>query len=713
MEFQLQASAGRLSEIVGARALEYDRLQRRLGIPYAAENAYEALKSNELAYRIASAYADGVNAYIRGLSYEDLPFEYKLLDYAPEEWSPYKSALLLKMMANTLNAGSKDMAMTNALKVFGRDTLELLFPDRESVGDPVVSRPGQWKFDAPVAANTEDGAAGLVMVRHLQETDPNSGSNNWAVSGSKTATGSPILCNDPHLNTTLPGIWLAMHLNAPGINCMGVTIPGSPNLIIGFNDSIAWGVTNAQRDLVDWYRIESDGRNYYVYEGSRRPFRKKIETIRVRDSDVFTDTVHYTHHGPIVYDRSFQPDHDRVYFAYRWISHEDSLMRGENDGEIITFYKLNRARNHSDYMDALDHYASPAQNFAFASVRGDIAMRIQGRFPLRPNGQGRFVLNGTKKSDEWNAFIPYSQNLIDKNPSRGFVSSANQYPADSTYPHYITAQSYEAYRNRRINQVLTAKDGITPKDMMDLQNDNFNLKAAEALAIMQPMLDVAALNAEEKSVLEVLRSWNLMNDEDSEAAAYFEAWWNAFAPLAWDEMRQEDGPALPVPTSYRTIELMRTHPNLRYFDIASTPEIETLSDLVNDSFKEAVAIITEWKRERNSDRVRWADYKDTFIPHLLRIEPLGVHVQHGGGSAVVNASTRTHGPSWRMVVSLTQGGVQAWGIYPGGQSGNPGSRNFDDWIGKWGDAGYHRLNFWKSPGEAGGKTLAVLDLNTP
>jgi penicillin amidase len=710
MEFQLQASAGRLSEIVGERAIDYDRLQRRLGIPYAAENAYQALKSNPLAYSIATQYAEGVNAYIESLSYEDLPFEYKLLDYEPEEWTPYKSALLLKMMANTLNAGSKDVAMTNALKAFGKDTVDLLFPDRETVGDPIVSRPGQWKFDAVHAAADIKAPAAYALLNDLPETDPNNGSNNWAVSGQKTAGGTPILCNDPHLNTTLPSIWLAMHLNAPGVNCMGVTLPGSPNLIIGFNDSIAWGVTNAQRDLVDWYRIESDKKDSYLYEGGRRPFRKKIETIVVRDSDSVRDTVLYTHHGPIVYDASYESDNARAYFAYRWISHEDSLMRGENDGEIITFYKLNRSRNHDDYMEALGHYASPAQNFVFASVQGDIAMRIQGRFPIRAHEQGRFILDGTKKSDDWNAFIPYEQNVMDKNPLRGFVSSANQYPADETYPHYITAQSYEAYRNRRINQVLSMKNGITPKDMMDLQNDNYNLRAAEVLPIMLGLLDATSLSEEESVARQSLLGWDLMNDEDSEGAAYFTEWWNVLFPSIWDEMQAEGGPPLPVPTSYRTIEMMRTVPQLRFFDIAQTPEIESLKDLVNHSFREMAARIGKWKAEQKSDEVRWADYKDTFVPHLLRLGPLGVKVQHGGGGSIVNASSRSNGPSWRMVVSLEKRRVRAWGVYPGGQSGNPGSPYYSNWVDPWGDAQYASLNFWKTAGEAEGKYLGAITL---
>ncbi len=711
MEFQIHAAAGRLSEVVGARALEYDRSQRRFGMVYAAENAFEALKDNELAVAMANHYAEGVNAYIESLNYESLPFEYKLLDYSPEGWTPFKSAMLLKSMSQTLAASNKDVGMTNALKLFEKDTLDMLFPDRETVGDPVVSKPGEWtRPSGTVSLGKGSDPSDCVWISNLPENDPTVGSNNWAVAGSKTASGDPILCNDPHLNTTLPSLWLTMHLNAPGINCLGVTLPGAPNVIIGFNDSIAWGMTNAQRDLVDWYRIESDGRDHYSYEGGRRPFRKKIEEIKVRGEANFYDTVLYTHHGPIVYDKSFQPDNGRTFYAYRWVAHEDSATRGEDDAEIVMLYKLNRARNHADYMDALNHFASPPQNFVFASVTGDIAIRIQGRFPLREAEKGRFVLDGTRRSEEWHAFIPYDQNVTDKNPLHGFVSSANQYPADSTYPYYVTAQSYEAYRNRRINQVLQQKNAITPQDMMDLQNDNFNLKAYESLPFFIGRLTESNLNQEEMAALEILKSWDYVQNESAEGASYFEAWWRSFMSLLWDEMRIENGPPLPTPTSYQTIYLIKSYPNLRFYDIASTPHSESLSNVLHLSFAEGVKAVQEWKKEKGLQQARWADYKDTYVPHLLRIEPLGVHVQHGGGSSTVNASTRTHGPSWRMVVSLEKSGVKAWGVYPGGQSGNPGSSYYASWLPLWENAQYFKLGFWSDATDARNNAMTTIEL---
>ncbi|MCA6405619.1 MAG: penicillin acylase family protein, partial [Cytophagales bacterium] len=357
MEFQTHAAGGRLSEIVGKAALDFDRTQRRLGMVYAAENAAESMESNRIAKAMVESYTKGVNAYIQSLDYEALPIEYKLLGYEPELWTNLKSGLLLKYMAKTLNMGEKDLEMTNALKLFGKETLDLLYPDHEGVGDPIVDNTGNWKFNPvtldslPLAEPTE-----LIAIQPMEKVSHEIGSNNWAVSGSKTATGSPILCNDPHLELNLPSIWYVVHLSAPGINTMGASLPGSPNVISGFNDSIAWGVTNAQRDLVDWFKIEfkDKNKNEYLSDGQWKPTRKVIEKIQLKGEKAFYDTVIYTHHGPVVFDERFHGESEKNHYAFRWIAHDPSE-------EVIAFYKLNRAKNHADYMEALDHYGSPAQ----------------------------------------------------------------------------------------------------------------------------------------------------------------------------------------------------------------------------------------------------------------------------------------------------------------------------------------------------------------
>jgi penicillin amidase len=348
-------------------------------------------------------------------------------------------------------------------------------------------------------------------------------------------------------------------------------------------------------------------------------------------------------------------------------------------------------------MAALDHFSSPAQNFVFASVTGDIAMRVQGKFPARKKNEGKFVLDGSKSSQAPQAYIPFAHNVMDKNPERGFVSSANQYPADATYPYYINAVSYEAYRNRRINNLLREAGSVTVADMMNLQLDTYSIKAEEVLPVLLGFVDSSILTTEELNTLNVLKSWDYYYKKDAEAPAYFENWWrNLFASI-WDEMRN-DSLSLSYPTAWNTIHLIKTKPDFAFFDDQSTTEKETLTHLVRQAFKKGVADVEAWKKEKGT-ALRWADYKDTYIEHLTRMEPFSYHVEHGGHGDAVNASSRRHGPSWRMIVSVEPGGPNAYATYPGGQSGNPGSAHYNSMLSRWADGNYFKLLFLKQPAQ--------------
>jgi penicillin amidase len=584
------------------------------------------------------------------------------------------------------------MEMTNALKLFGKEVVDLLWPDNENVGDPIVDNSGNWKFnpvvlkDVPLALPDE-----LVKIIPDEKPSKDVGSNNWALHGKKTQTGSPILCNDPHLSLSLPSIWYIVHLQGPDVNVMGASLPGVPSVITGFNDSIAWGVTNAQRDLVDWYKIQfkDEKKNEYLSDSVWKSSRKVIEKISIKGEKPFYDTVTYTHHGPVVHDASFHGDNELNHYAFRWIAHDPSE-------EVLTFYKLNRAKNHKDYLDALDHYSSPAQNFVFASVSGDVAMRIQGKYPVRRPEEGKYVLDGSLTSQEWQAFIPNEHNAQYKNPARGFVSSANQYPVDNSYPYYVHASSFEAYRNRRINKLLSEMSDVTPRDMMELQFDDYNLKAAESLPYFLQMLDTGALNEQQRKAFKILSEWNYENDINSLGASYYEAWWDALHPMIWDEIFTSKI-ALDDPSTYTTIRLIKEKPNLSFFDIIETSKKENAQDVVRLAFKNGIEKIEEWKVEKGKDP-RWADYKDTFIGHLLQGLPaFSTKVEHGGNHDIVNASSRTHGPSWRMVVSLEKTKVKAWGVYPGGQSGNPGSHYYNNMTQYWATGNYIPFQFYAEP----------------
>ncbi len=691
MEFQTHAAAGRISEIAGAAALDFDRNQRRLGMVVGAQNSLKMIKADPEIEEAVMSYTAGVNAYIDQLSDEDLPIEYKLMGYRPEPWTELKVGLFLMNMAKTLNSGENDIELTNALSTFGKETLDLLFPDREPVSDPIVDNEGGWKFK-PVTLDslTAVKPIEIVSIKPVEKQPKNIGSNNWAVSGKKTASGSPILCSDPHLGLTMPSIWYAIHLNAPGINSMGASFPGSPCVIIGFNDSIAWGPTNAQRDLVDWYKItfKDNTKNEYLSDGQWKSTKKIIEKFSIKGRPDFYDTIVLTHLGPVTYDESYHADKQNKHYAYRWIAHDG--------GNILrTFYEFNRGKNHSDYMKALDHYYFPAQNFAFASVSGDIAIRIQGKYPVRRKDEGKFVLDGSKTSSEWKAFIPFDQNVMIKNPERGFVSSANQYPVDGSYPYFVHSNQWEHYRNRRVNRVLSEMNNITPQQMMQLQNDNYNIQAEEYLPLLIEGVQSFTLTEDEKKIVELVKAWNYTNNAEGTAASYFEAWLEELQLSIWDEM-VDSKVSLPKPSEYMTWWLLKNHPDLSFYDHQKTPEKETKNDIIKMGLQRAIERINKWEKDHGR-KADWAHFKDSFVRHLLRLEPFSVHAINGGNANTLNASRGGWGPSWRMVVSLEKTGIKAWGVYPGGQSGNPGSPYYDNFITPWEKAQPLRLKFERAP----------------
>ena len=695
MEFVTHLAAGRVSEIVGAKGRAYDRLQRRKGLMFAAEKSFRLMEEDPVAKEVLEAYADGINSYINSLSYQDLPVEYKLLDYWPEPWTPLKSALLLKYMADDLAGYDEDLENTNALMKWGKPRFDFLYPQYYPDAEPVISADHSWDFE-PVVLDTPEVSFidNQLTTQPLPKPDPDNGSNNWAVSGTKTQSGQPMLANDPHLGLNLPSIWFVVQLQTPEVNVLGATLPGAPGVIIGCNDSIAWGVTNATRDVKDWYRItfNSDLRNEYLFDGKYLKAQQRVEEISVRGEGVFYDTVVYTHYGPVVYDRDFPSDtveNAERNYAMKWPAHDPSM-------DMMTFYYLNRANNYQEYRQALQYYTCPAQNFVFASVQGDIAMSIQGKFPAKWKGQGTFLMDGSKPEQEWQAYIPSDQNPYERNPERGFVSSANQIPVNKDYPYYFYDKGYEHFRNRRINDRLASMNRITPEDMMQLQGDNYNQKAADILPMMLDSLDVAQLRGGAKDLYDLLRDWNRQNAPNLRAPTVFDAWWSQFKQLLWDELENQPV-ALVEPTDAATIHYLQRYPGDSMVDVQRTTYRETISDLLNESFMATVQVLDDWTTEHNGQEYTWEAYKATSIQHMLRLEPFGVYdVPIGGGQGIINATKARHGPSWRMVVDLSDP-VRVWGVYPGGQSGNPGSSYYTNMVDAWAQGEHYPLSLMASP----------------
>ena len=697
MEFQLYSAAGRLAEILGPEIgstslIEVDRQMRRIGLMYGAKKSEEKFKKEEPeVYALIESFSRGVNSYINHISYKDLPIEYKLLDYEPEEWTPLKCFLLIANMNNMLSRGEMDLEHTNALKKWGRETFETLYPERPEVVDPVIPSDTKFNFD-PIVVEKPDVTFPLEFADPIiAKPDPDNGSNSFVVNGEKTANGRVILTNEPDLSLNSPSIWYIMHLNSPTMNVMGATLPGGPGVIIGFNDSIAWGNTNAKRDLVDWYYIQfkDQKRDEYLYNGNWVPTKKVVEEIKVKGSFSYYDTIVYTHHGPVVYDRTFNGERsDITNLAMKWTAHEASK-------EIKALYLGNKAENYDEFVEAFQYFAGPPQNYSFASVNGDIALWINGKFPVKWDEQGKFLMDGSNIDHEWKAYMPHSHNLHVKNPPQNFVSSANQHAADTLYPYYQFDYNYEYYRGRRINDRLRVMDNIEVEDMMALQHDNFNYNAFEALPMMLDSLDSASFTDLEWNYYNRLKAWDFFNEADRQAPSIYEVWWRKLNSKLWDEIDSSDVKVYR-PNWYNTVDILKNRPDFNMIDNQYTEVVETSGDLYRLTFKETIESLEEYL-EKEDNSLLWYQFKNTTIRHLLRISQFNKEkVKIGGNRSIVNAASATHGPSWRMVVELGDGEVNAWGVYPGSQSGNPGNPTYGHMIDDWASGEYTKLLFRKS-----------------
>ncbi|RED97540.1 penicillin acylase family protein [Marinoscillum furvescens] len=687
MDFFARLVMGRLSEVIGKRALDFDRHNRRIGLKQMTIDTYEQVSQDPELSAITEAYAEGVNTYINQLSYSDYPLEFKLLDYKPEAWSALKSCMAYAMLSNTLSRSEADLENTNALSLFGPEVFDLLFPEQLGNLDPVIPKGTTWPFE-PIEASKPDIDFPLQLTKEtIDKPHPLNGSNNFAVAGSKTQSGNVLLANEPDLELTLPSIWYANHLQSPTKNVMGVTVPGTPVVLIGFNDSISWGVTNSPRDQVDWYAIEfkDDSRDEYLYNNQWFKTEKVIETFEVADGPTVTDTIIRVHHGPVVYDRNFKGENGKANYAMRWIAHLPNTT-------FLAMHGINKASNYEDFKQALRLFQGPPQNFVFGSTQGEIATWLPGKFPVKWPEQGKFLMDGSLTAHEWKAFIPFEHMMFVKNPDRDFVSSANQHPVDSLYPYYVYDHRYEYYRGRRINDRLRVMNSITPKDMMRLQNDNYNYMASESLPMMLDYLDTSAFEQKQWDQYKTLRRWDYFNETDLNAPSVYQLWWDKLYVSLWDEFDTVSA-QIDKPNKFVTIELLKSDSTLAFADVLETENIETTSDLINQTFGEALDSLHNWTQKHGEDYT-WSTFKNTRINHILRLKPFSQEkVPIGGYSSIVNAASKGHGPSWRMVVEMDPDGVRAWGVYPGSQTGNPGSPLYGHMISRWATGDYYQLLF--------------------
>jgi penicillin amidase len=683
IDMQSRAAGGRISEVVGSKSLEYDRNQRRKGMLWAAENSLKAMEKDSLTYNVLNAYTQGVNLFIEQLKSYNYPLEYKLMGFAPEPWTNLKTVLILKLMADDLTGNVDDIAMSYLSSNLDKQKLDYLFPERDIQAQPVI--PATTVFDPPSLSipYTPSGIvfADFKLPQHaaFEPTDsaiqePSGiGSNNWAVSAQRTADSSTILCNDPHLSLNLPAIWFEQQLTAPGIRCYGVSIPGTPGVIIGFNDSISWGVTNNYRDVKDYYEIVATNPLVYQWDNKSVPFNFRYEAIKIKgEQEPFIDTIKYTIHGPVQYDGSFpEPSGSGKMLATTWMGH-----KGTN--ELRAVYLYNRAQNYEHFVQAIHFFECPAQNFAYADAQGNVAIWGQGRFVNRWKNQGKYVMRGDISTTLWRDTIPMHENPHAINPMQGYVASANQTIASSLYPYWYNGYFTE-WRSWEINQVLHSNDTtdvIRLANMKNLQQSNYSLLANNMDSLFQ-------LASKGKV------SWEKGNgvlDADSKTASLFQIWWHYLYRNLWDAYFN----AYPIklyPSAERTVALL-TQP--LYAQDSNNPvssmPYEQIAAKSWQQMEDSIQVLEK------SKGIRWYQVKNTTVSHLAKIAAFSYETLHTGGwGNTVNAMKQNHGPSWRMVVQFQHKKPTAYVVYPGGQSGNPGSKHYGSFIADWAAGNYYTV----------------------
>ncbi len=733
MDLQTRAAGGRVSEVIGKKGLEFDRGQRRKGMVYAAERSLKAMEADPRTKEMLDAYTAGINSYIGSLRYRDLPLEYKLMSFEPERWTNIRCALLLKYMADDLTGKTDDIQFTMLRDQLGDEQFNFLFPEKIKGSKPVI--PEGTKFDAPtlkqpaypgdsVWAHFKENNTGQIPNSKFQipESESGIGSNNWAISGKHTASGAPILCNDPHLGLNLPSLWFEIQLTAPGVNAYGASLPGAPGVVIGFNDSISWGFTNNYRDVKDYYDITANGRDTYLFNGKQVAFAKRIERIGVKGESDLLDTVLYTIHGPVQYDATFpDPKNTGHLLAMTWMAHRPT-------NEVLAIYLMNRAQDYNAFVAAIRHFECPAQNFAYADKTGNVAMWGQGQFINKWKGQGRFVMEGHDSLTLWGQDIPMAENPHVLNPPQGYVASANQSVTDSTYPYWYNGDFVE-FRSWEINNRLCFNGdtifgnnsvhqrpshgefhGATQAafehnlnvsymshrnyvSMEEIQRDNFSLLLYKCIDKLnsyiplnrQPFAYRKLQNCDDMFSYSDRRNWQL--DATNEDVTFIQIWWSQFYKDIW----QDEFPKSNVyPLAERTMQLLLTDSTSQYYDDRTTLQKETLRDIVQRAFRETTDSLNKLKATTG---LEWYKVKNTSLTHLAKIPAFSyTQLKTGGWGNTINAMKQNHGPSWRMIVEMDKD-VKAYAVYPGGQSGNPGSRHYGDFIDYWVEGKYYELKF--------------------
>lgn len=607
MEMNRRIAAGRMSEVFGAATLDTDRFLRTLGVYRLAEsmiNKYDPETRHDL-----ESYAAGVNAYLATRT-GPLPPEFLILGVTPEPWKPADSVGWLKMMAWDLggNWSTELLRMRLAQRLSSQQIAEFLPP---YPGDPPIAVRDLVTLYRGLSPDLIKTAS--VLASSAPPSLPEgAGSNNWVVAGSRSETGKPLLANDPHLGLNVPSLWYFAQLSVPGLNIIGATLPGTPGVVLGRNDRIAWGFTNTGPDVQDLYleKIDAGNSTRYATPDGNRAFETRVETIHVKGEADVRLTVRASRHGPLISDvsRTAGAATPKGYaLAFQWTALRDDDMTVEAGSRMI------QARNWQEFREALRQFHSPQQNIVYADVDGNIGFIAAGRVPIRRTDNdlsGLAPAPGWDARYDWQGFIPFDQLPQSYNPDSGRLLSANDKTTPAGYPYFVSSDWFPPYRAKRIAELLDAKPKHTLQTFASLQQDTRSEVARDVLPLM---LAAVPSDSPYASYVQILSSWDGNMAADRPEPLLFNEWYRELTRFIYaDELGPElfaeyrDGRAV-----FMTAVLSDKDGESRWCDDVTTPQHETCAAQINAALASAVTLL---KNKYGDDPAKWR-WGDVHLAH--------------------------------------------------------------------------------------------------
>lgn len=682
MEVSRRIAAGRMAELLGPAALETDRFLRTLGVRRSAEENVKQLDADTR--RQFEAYAAGVNAFLARDPV--LPPEFWLVGARPEPWTPADSVSWMKMMAWDLGGNWRNELLRMRLA----KTLPLA-----RIHQFLPPYPGE----APIAIPDLKELYGTLQreAAQLARFAPDNeglGSNNWVVSGARSASGKPLLANDPHLGLTAPPVWYFAQLSAPGLNVIGASLPGVPGIVLGRNDRIAWGLTNTGPDVQDLFLEKLDNAGGYLTPEGPRAFQVIEETIRVKGAPPETLKVRVSRHGPVISDvlRPAQDLAPRGYvLSFRWTALATDDLTAQAAG------KLARAHDWSSFLAAVRDFHSPQQNIVYADVDGNIGFVAAGRVPLRKPAndlKGMAPAPGWDSRYDWAGYLPFEQLPQSYNPDSGSIMTANHRITPPGYPHFISSQWEPPYRAERIQSLLDARPRHDWQSFSRIQADVVSLAARE---LMPHLLKTRPRSEEARAAIAMLGRWDGTMAAELPEPLIAWAWWRELARAVYadelgDAFTQNWLARAPFMVSVLSGEAEEWCDDIR------TPAKETCEELLAVSLESALA---DLRRRYGGTPAKWRWGEAHPARHEHR--PFGrqpvlarwfdIRVPTAGDAYTVNVARNNfnderepfasrHAASLRAIYDLADLEKSLF-IHSGGQSGNLLSEHYDAFTQAW------------------------------